>query len=187
MRWLGTALVLGTAWLALAAGPAAPSSSPPAQNRAASWLALRPVTVRCLTEREAARDEVITDENALAYVEGRWDGKRFWPGDVATFAPRMCAPLVALVRGYPHSYPLEELALALLVLTLEAGHLRGHAWAGHEGRVQCWALRHVGYAARRLGVAAQTVPHVVALALEWDARLPENYRWPDCRRPKPSR
>ena len=158
------------------------STSPPLLNETVSWLAQRPVTVRCLSPTEAAEDYHLSVLGWLAYVDGRYVNDRFIPGNVATLTPKVCWPLLAIGRRYSSVYTTSEVALALLVLTHESGHLRGRGWS--EAQTQCWAIRHVGYVARRLGVSASELPAVLAAALEWDARLPDSYRLPGCVRPR---
>jgi len=175
-----TALV---AALVLAAS-GSPYSSPASVNDVASWLALRPVTVRCLTPYETSIDPYIQVWGALAYVHGTYDRKGRWrPFNYTVFEYGICEPLTAIQRG--DRVTVRAAARSILVLTHEAGHLRGHRWASDEARTQCWAMRHFRYTAQRLGITnPDDLRQLMSHALALHAGLPGQYHI-KCQLPTP--
>ena len=87
------------------------------------------------------------------------------------------------------TYGLSRRAIAVLVLTHEAYHLRT-VWGsrGDEARTECKAIRHFRYAAQMLGASPElaTQLRVYALSFHWRlaAKYPE-YNLQNCKVPKP--
>lgn len=183
------AVLLALAALAAAApaiaGPA--WSSSPVVDETTRWLAMRKVVhVRCQTVSESAADFTIAVFGATAYVEGWTDRWGNWhPGRYAVFSHGICETIDALAAGDASGYSLHDLAWAVLVLTHEAGHLRGHRWSADEARTECWAIRHVGYVAHRLGVVDSAARRLlVAAAVDiHENELDESYQLPGCELP----
>lgn len=156
-------------------------------NAVASWLAQRDVEVRCLTEDESSTDFVIAVLGAQAYVEGWLDAKADWhPDDATVFKHGHCEALLALVGGDASGYSVRDLALAILILTHESGHLRGHRWSADEAKTECWAIRHFRYVAERLGVSDRDARRLLfAHAVDIHSRLSAAYQQPGCKVPRP--
>lgn len=155
-------------------------------NNVATWLAQREVTVSCLTKKETEEDAIIQVWGAEAYVAAHYDalGRRR-PANVAVFKFGHCEALLALIRGDAAGYTVYDLALAGLILTHEAGHLRGHTWWSDEAKTECWAIRHVGYTFARLGVENETARRIlVAEAVKIHEGLSDSYRLKGCVLPK---
>lgn len=152
------------------------------------WLSMRPATsARCLTPDEAAADIHIAF-GASGYVEGWLDRRGAWhPSKTTVLAPGICEAIEALAAGEADEYTLAELAWAVLVVTHESGHLRGHRWSGDEARTECWAIRHVGYVAARLGVTSIDARRLlVGAAVDIHrSELGAEYQLPTCVLPKP--
>lgn len=104
----------------------------------------------------------------LGYVKGWRDKHRRWhPGKHAVLRFGLCEAIL-----HPEKWTTEETALAVLVLTHESGHLRGHRWSADEAKTECWAIRHFRYVATRLGLDANKLyPH----ALRFHLLLPPEY------------
>lgn len=152
-------------------------------NGLASWLAGRSVSVHCLTSDESVSDVGII-QGATAYVDGWLDDEGEWhPKDHTVFAYGVCESLMALKNRDAAEYSVSELGWALLVLTHESGHLRGYWWSGYEDLTEVWALRHVRYAAWRLGFKEPESTMLLAEAVKHHNTLPEDYRSPECRKP----
>ena len=166
------------------AAPALSFSSPATLNDLASWLAMRQVSVQCLTPAEADFDLVIL-WGASAYVQGWFDTRGNWhPGKSATFGPGICEALSALQNGRAAKYSVSDLARAILIFTHEAGHLRGHRWSANESKTECWAVRHVGYVAARLGVTNPIARRMLVYeAVQRHLRLPSVYLSSPCQLP----
>jgi hypothetical protein len=178
------AVALLALWLASSASAYWTS---PELDSAASWLAQRRVEVRCLTEAESADDFVIAS-GASAYVDGWFDRRGRWhPVNHTVFGYGVCETLIALLAGEADEFTVSDLAWALLVLTHESGHLRGHRWSADEAKTECWAIRHVGYVAARFGLDDSARRLIVAYALEHHRALPDVYHLPGCKLPEPGR
>lgn len=184
---LAAVLTAAAVTAALAAAPAHAWRSYAPIDAAASWLAMRDVSVRCLTPEETANDPLIVFYGAVAYVDG-WvelDG-RWHPGDNAVFKHGICETLLALLAWDARPYTVSDLAWALLVLAHESGHLRGHEWSGSEALTECWAIRHVGYVAAWFGVSDPAARRlIVALAVAHHRSLPIEYQLDSCKLPDP--
>ena len=154
--------------------------SSPVVDETTSWLAMRKVSVHCLTAEESALDITIV-LGASAYIEGWFDHRGWHPGKYAVYGVGLCETLDALAAGDVSGLTVEDVAWAVLVLTHEAGHLRGHRWSGDEAKTECWAIRHVGYVAYRLGIVDPAARRlIVGYALRWHARLPAPYKRRGC-------
>lgn len=161
------------------AAPAAAWVDNPVLDETASWLAGRPVTVHCLTRAEEAADGIMAQ--AYGYVMFTVAG----PDDYMTVGHDVCGPLLRWLKDRVRNVREGKLALAIMVLTHEAGHLRGMF---NEARTQCWAVRHVRYVAEHLGFNDKEARWLRDLALRFDAahnrQFPE-YDLPGCARPTP--
>ena len=117
----------------------------PRLGEVASVFAMQPVTVVCST---AAEDP---------YMNFAW-GYVLLHVPVVNLDAYLCAALRDVRAGV---YSLKRRALAVLVLTHEAFHLR-KVWSGRssEAQTECKAIRHVTYAAQFLGA-----PHWLAVKL----------------------
>lgn len=167
----------------LLAAPAAAYSTHPELDATASWLAQRPVTVRCLTAAEAEADMAIQLFGAAAYVEITPDGG---PENYTVFDHGLCEKLLAVKDdSWRGRYSLSAIAWAVLVLTHESGHLRGWAWWTSEARTNCWALRHARYVALRLGASDDLSYGIRSWAVYWYRKQPPDYRLAGCRIPFP--
>jgi len=150
----------------------------PQVDQIASWLAMRKVEIHCLDKAEAYEDPVIAS-GAEAYVVGWVDERGNWhPYNYAVLNEGYCELLLEvnydpMLRG--------KIALAILILTHESGHLRGHKWSAFEDKTQCWTMRHFGYVAQKLGY---TDPEILLslkqYAIYWHLRLPSNYHLESC-------
>lgn len=175
-------LALVTVLLALLAGTARASATYPELDAVASWLAMRPVEVRCLTQEESDADMNIVVWGASAYVEVI-EGK---PADYTVFSYGLCERLLSVLsNSWQGRYTLSSLGWAVLVIAHESGHLRGHGWWGSESRTNCWALRHVRYTALRLGASDDLARGIRSWASWWYWRQPSEYRLPGCKIPTP--
>lgn len=182
---LGAAIT--AALIALVAAPAALAyDSYRIINEVASWLAMRPVKVHCLTPEESRNDPIIVVYGAEAYVAGTRDIQGHWhPGKTAVFKHGYCETILAVQRGDASGYTPRDIALAALILTHEAGHLRGHFWSGNEAKTECWAIRHVGYVLARLGVESTDARRMlVSEAVAVHKSLPAEYQLGTCVVPK---
>lgn len=184
MRRYIVSLVVLVAVCLLAAAPALSYSQASALDGIASWLAMRPVEIRCLTKEESEQDSYIAAYGAAAYVLGEEDERGWHPVNYAVFSYGHCEPLLAYLSGDASAWTLDDVAWAILVLTHESGHLRGHRWSASEAQTQCWAMRHYRYVAQRLGV---TDPAILSLmvrrALYWHSRMPTEYQLRGCALP----
>lgn len=150
----------------------------------ASWLALRKVSVHCLTPEEDRSDYAMVIWGADAYVEGTIDYYGRWhPGDFTVFNYGICETLIALSEGRAGQYSLPNLSLALLVLTHESGHLRGHRWSESEAETQRWALRHVVYTSYRFGIGEPAARMILYHAIQYHNQLSDDYKHPNCAHP----
>jgi hypothetical protein len=184
-RWAALLLVALVAITGALAAPARAFDLYPKLDAVASWLAMRPVHIRCLDEEETAQDPIIQFYGASAYVEGRegppWG--RWRPKDYSTFAFPICEPLLHMVRGNYDAYPRDELAWSILVLAHESGHLRGHRWATSEALTQRWALRHFVYTAIQLGAEEPLARELLRSAVFWHRKLDDEYKAHGCKKP----
>lgn len=99
-------------------------------------------------------------------MKGRWR-----PGKAAVLKHGLCESLLT-----KDADPVQQ-ALAVLALTHESGHLRGHRWSADEAKTECWAIRHFRYVAIHLGLDANKLyPH----AWRFHKTLPEQYHLPGC-------
>ncbi len=154
----------------------------PELDETASWLALRPVTVHCLTEAETLADLNISFYGASAYVEITPEDR---PADYTVFEYGLCERLHALYTGtWFGKYTLKGIAWAVLVITHESGHMRGWGWWKSEAKTNCWAARHTRYTALHLGPSV-LAPLIVSRAMEWFRGQPPEYQLPGCKVPTP--
>ncbi len=162
------------------AGPAGAWTDNQTLDETASWLAGRPVTVHCLNRAEEAADGTM----ALAYGYVMFDVNNH-PGDYMTVGHDVCGPLLRYLKDGIRNVKEWRLAVAIMVLTHEAGHLRGMS---NEARTQCWAIRHVYYVALHLGFSKSEARWITDIAVRFDAnhnrKYPE-YDLPGCMRPVP--
>lgn len=179
-------IVLAVFLVALAAVPAAFTHTSYREiDSVASWLAMREVSVICQTEEESQKDVVISIWGASAYVDGWFDHRGNWhPSSTSVFAHGICEVLLEVRSGYIRDW--EDSAWAILVLTHEAGHLRGHRWSRNEAKTECWAIRHFRYAAQRLGVSDPgALSTLVGFAVRVHRGLSPDYRLKGCKLPRP--
>lgn len=176
-------LALAAVIFLLVAAEASAYANYPELDATASWLAQRPVEVRCLTQDEADVDPAIAYHGASAYVDVTADDR---PSDYAVFAPGLCEKLAALTDGsWRGRYTLSSLGWAVLVITHEAGHLRGWGWWRNEAKTNCWALRHIRYTALRLGASDDLAYGIRSWAVWWYRHQPPHYRLSGCGVPSP--
>jgi hypothetical protein len=165
-------VVSGALVLACLFAPAAWARSEPENlARVASVFAMEPVTVECVT---AAEDPWIG--MAWGYVQ------LFYP--VVYLDAYLCAALVDVRSG---QFSLKRRAIAVLVLTHEAYHLR-RAWSGRasEAETECKAIRHFTYAAQFLGAPYWLAMRLRGHAVKFHERLTENapeYKQVGCKVP----
>ena len=142
-------------------------------ERVASVFAQQPVTVAC---SNSADDPILLEAWGYVYL---YD-------PVVHTSEYLCN---AAANVTDPSYGMAVRAIAVLVLTHEAYHLR-KSWSdrGNEARVECKAIRHFRYAAMMLGASPElaTQLRAYALAFHWHlaARIPE-YDQLGCKVPKP--
>jgi hypothetical protein len=146
---------------------------------AASWIAQRSVSVLCYA----------ADEPGAPSQHGAW-GYVWKPLGTATevnLDGRLCRAILDV------NSPGNLRALGVLVLTHESYHLRRWGAAGDEGKVECKAIRHWKYTARRLGATEETIAFLWPAALKQHNRLARYRDWftgereyfePSCRVPK---
>lgn len=172
------ALALAGALVALLAPAQASGWAEPVKLSAvASWLAQRPVTVRCLTAWESERDFVIAVAGAAAYVEFAADGG---PEDFTVVAWPWCD-----VLQRPEAYGPKRFATAVLILVHESGHMRGRNFPqwDDEAAVNCWAARRAGAVAElHFGLVPAARPWFDALVWRIYAGQPDVYRFSACKR-----
>lgn len=156
-------------------------------NEVASWLAMRPVSAKCLNKWESEKDFVISS-GAAAYVEGMYDVTGRWrPSREMVVAFPICNWFVAMARGDASGYSAPQVAFAVLVVTHESGHLRDWRRAtlvsSDEASTQRWALRHVYAVSRRIGLSHDAAVLVLRYAVLFHRDLPPAYHANNCRRP----
>lgn len=155
------------------AAEAKASWNDPRLDAIASHFAGRPVHVECLTRLEANIDQVIM-WGAAAYVEGYIDGRGYG----------LCERLRDMLDGDASRWSAYSLAWAVLALTHETGHLKGHRWSGSEAKTECWAVQHVQAFGRRMGIPALGL--LQALVNDLHRSLSPEYRLSTCRIPVPT-
>jgi hypothetical protein len=169
--------VVGLSALALAPSTSAWSSYP-TLDATASWLAQRPVTVRCLTKQESLLDPWISGWGAEAYVEIT---ERGGPEDYAVFAYPWCKVLNAVRVGQAEAWTGWHVVVAILILTHESGHLRGAAGWKDEALVNCWAVRRAAaVAVLRFGLPTSAIPAINSIASGIYLGQPPEYQRPGC-------
>lgn len=152
----------------------------PTLNDTASWLAQRPVTVHCLTKRESELDLTISFWGAVAYV-GIVENDR--PANYTVVAYPWCKVLRALRAGHAEAWSSWHVVVAVLILTHEAGHLRGGLFPPwkNEALVNCWAIRRVAaVAVLRFGVPVEAMPAFNHIAAGIYRHQPLEYRMRGC-------
>lgn len=170
--------LLGTLAVLIAPASAGSWTTPNKLNEVASWLAQRPVTVRCLTKWESDRDFIISGLGAAAYVDFAPDGG---PEDYTVVAWPWCDVLI-----HPKAYGPKRFAIAVLIITHESGHLRGATFPtwDDEASVNCWAARRAGAVAElHFGLPPQARPWFDALIWRIYSGQPPEYRFSACKRP----
>lgn len=157
-------------------------------DEVATWLAMRPVTAKCLNKWESDRDFVIAVEGAAAYVEGFYDQGGTWlPDDHMVVATPICKQFAALASGDTEGYDFAELAFSVLVVTHESGHLRG--WrkktltSDSESSTERWALRHIYAVSRHIGLSPEAAVLVLRFTVQAHRDLPEQYHAWNCKLP----
>ena len=136
-------------------------------DEATAWLAQREAYVHCSTVEETENDAVL--QVALAYVE---KGKNY-----TVYRYGICETI-----DHPENYLPPEVALAVLVMTHESGHLRDWSWS--EGRTERWALRHFVVATQiTLQYTEFQARSLLRYAVAEHNALPEDYRPPGCSAP----
>lgn len=146
----------------------------------ASRLAGKKVQVRCLEQEEF--DPAIAS-GASGYVEGFFGpGGRWYPKTWTVFAHGICEDLLAIAAEDLSGVLFEDAVWAVLVITHEAGHLKGARWSGDEARTHCWALKHMRSALNQLGVRDRLAHSMyVTVALELTEQMPFEYHLPNCK------
>lgn len=124
----------------------------PGLNGIASQLAGRKVSIHCLTKQEGKKDPVIGGWGASGYVEGISLGGDWFPDNYATFAPGICEALRAIAANRAERFSLDQVVWATIVITHEAGHLKGAKWSANEAKTQCWAMKHLASTWNMLGI-----------------------------------
>lgn len=170
---------LAVAAVALAcAGAASAFDTYPDLDESASWIAMRPVTVHCLTKQETEDDINISVWGASAYVNVLDDGT---PADFTVLEYGLCEEMMKLKNG--QRVNTKALAWALLALTHESYHMRGGIGWMNEGAVNCKAIRHVRYFAMHLGADPSHSYSLLTAALAWYRGQPARYQSPSCALP----
>jgi len=147
----------------------------------ASWLAGRPVTVRCFTAYESSKDPTISFWGASAYVEIEVDPETkqpIRPKDFTVVAHPICDDIWA-----SSGVPTKDFAWAVLVIVHESGHLRGAQFPlwYDEGLVNCWALRRsVAVAQLKFGLLPENVPLFRKLVYKEFLSQPDHYNISGC-------
>jgi hypothetical protein len=166
--------------LPVIAGDSTRSRIEPRFGRVASWLAGKPVEVRCWSQADWTR--LLREEKA--YTKHRIDedtlGFAGIEGSRANLAPDVCDALVDL--AYHEARPSSALArfpLAAAIVTLahEPQHSKGVAV---EAQAECYAIQLAAQTARRLGVDPAYAGGLAQLYWEhYGEELPV-YRSPQC-------
>lgn len=153
----------------------------PVLDETASWIAQRPVEVRCQTKYESENDPTIFFWGAEAYVNVAPEGG---PEYYTVFRHGLCEQLLALHDGsWLGRYKARDVAWAVLVIAHESKHMRGGDVWTDEAITNCWAIRHVRYTALHLlapfGLSVQLRDH----AIMWFHRQPAPYNPSWCKLP----
>ena len=167
--------------LPVIAGDSSRSRIEPRFGRVASWLAGKPVEVRCwspsdwirLLREEKAYTKHRIDEDTLGFAG--IDGRR------ANLAPDVCDALVDLAYHDPRpSTAVGRFPLAASVVTLahEPQHSKGVAV---EAQAECYAIQLTAATAHRLGVDAAYARALAQLYWQHYAEELPVYRSPECR------
>lgn len=181
LAWGGVFALVFTCLAFLIAAPSFAYLRFASLNETASWLALRKVSVRCLTPKEAVSDYYIL-LGATGYVEGTIDRQNRWhPVSHTVLAPGICEAVLAHVNQMGYTKP--DRAWAILALTHESGHLRGHRWSEDEALTERWALRHFVATAVHLGIPEPQARYLLKLAVRQHRKLDSAYLDPRCERP----
>lgn len=155
----------------------------PSLNEVASWLAGKPVKVRCLDAFESSRDVLISFWGASAYVEFETDGfgHRLGPKDYTVVAHPICDDLLS-----HEGPPTQEYVWAVFVIVHESGHLRGKSFPlwFDEGSVNCWALRRSAAVAQiKFGLDPLEVPEFNRIIWRIYLGQPDEYNRSECKLP----
>lgn len=162
--------------------PKKPGTVNPALSEIASWLAQKPVTVRCLTADEAANDSTVVIYGAQAYVPLDF-GK---PASYTVVAPPVCDVLDKLLLGDVYSERGGVMAWSVMVITHESGHLRGSLFPEwwDEGNVNCWAVRRATSVAQlKFNIQPNQVQFFRSLVRYIYSLQPKGYRPSACNIP----
>jgi hypothetical protein len=130
-------------------------------DRLVSILAARPVRARCFTQREWDADRA--NSRALAYTLLRDPLHPNRVVDYTSLSPQICAGALA-ISGVGKASLARE-ALAALVLTHEAFHLRIWRLRGNEAAVECRAIGYVRQTVQFLSRSAQLADVLLLYAL----------------------
>jgi hypothetical protein len=155
----------------LSGGPVQASTRSKQLDAVTTWLAMRPVGVKCYGR----------DEKDAPWSYGAW-GYVVKPVGQSKFAHldvQICAGALD-VNG---DLPAWQRALGVSVVTHESYHLRRWGAAGNEAKVECQAIRHWKVVARRLGATEETVTELWPSALAAHYELAEFQNWMTGERP----
>lgn len=181
LAWAGVFALVFTCLAFLLAAPSFGYTRYVSLDETASWLALRKVEVRCLSAKEALDDFYIL-LGATGYVEGTVDRRNHWhPVSYTVLAPGICEAALDHVDELVYTKP--DRAWAILAVTHESGHLRGHRWSEDEAKTERWALRHFVAVAVHLGIPEPQARYLLKLAVRQHRKLNPEYHDPRCERP----
>ena len=184
MRWAGALLVAAVVTLLIVSGATA-FRTYPTLDATASWLAQRPVEVRCLSKWESEHDPIISFWGAEAYVFDTEDGR---PENYTIVAYPWCKVLRALRVGRAEAWSSWHIVVAVLVITHESGHMRGSSFPAWEDEalVNCWATRRAAaVAVLRFGIPETAMPAFNNILAGIYRQQPSEYRLPGCLRGMP--
>jgi hypothetical protein len=159
-----------------AATPAVSYNQDQGLNGIFSQLAGRKASVRCLTPKEARHDFYISF-GAAAYVPFvQLKDKPIRAKGYGVFAPWVCENLIALERGDLSNQNAYDVAFSVLVITHEAGHVRGYF---EEYAAECFALESLDKTLELFGIPSGTFAYdfLKRGALIAHSQLPEQYRY----------
>jgi hypothetical protein len=152
----------------------------PRLGKVASWLAGKPVEVRCWSHPDWTR--LLREENAYTKrIDSDTVGFAGIQGNRVNLAPDVCDGLVDLT--YHGSRPPDDtarfpLATAVVTLAHEPEHAKGVA---DEAQAECYAIQLAAPTARRLGVPAAYASGLARLYWEHYPEELSQYRSPECR------
>lgn len=170
------ALFAGLVIACAVAGTAGAYSTSPVLDETASWLALRPVEIRCQTIAEDTTGLPARWATA-AYVDTIDDR----PADYAVFGRDVCEQLIALsTNTWQKRYTPQQLGWAVLVLGHESYHLRGRPGWRNEARATRYGLARARSVALRLGASNAFAWTLRSWAQWWCWQLPLHYRAKGC-------